>query len=185
MTLGTISDKDKRLCHFLKSTCDIGDPQSMAPVVILEWQQLSSTGDRTHAVRQYRFSYLQAYNTTWGIKACIPLGVFVGCVWQEDATDLRAVLAVLTIETEFLPIWFRGENYITVEWFSRGILPLDICPLVFCPLVSCPPDFCPPVFCPIGLLPPRSFAPKVFSPKEVCPLGHLPPALCKTYAILP
>ena len=31
MTLGKISDRDMRHCHFLKSTCDIGDPPSRAP----------------------------------------------------------------------------------------------------------------------------------------------------------
>ena len=31
MTLGKISDKDMRHCHFLKLTCDIGNPLSRAP----------------------------------------------------------------------------------------------------------------------------------------------------------
>ena len=33
MTLGKISDKDMRHCHYLKSTCDIGDPPSRAPLM--------------------------------------------------------------------------------------------------------------------------------------------------------
>ena len=36
MTLGKISDKDIRHYHFLKSTCDIGDPPSRAPFVFRE-----------------------------------------------------------------------------------------------------------------------------------------------------
>ena len=31
MTLGEISDKDMQHCHFLKSTCDIGDPPIKGP----------------------------------------------------------------------------------------------------------------------------------------------------------
>ena len=31
MTMGKISDSEMRHCHFLKSTCDIGDPTSRAP----------------------------------------------------------------------------------------------------------------------------------------------------------
>ena len=33
MTLWKISDRDMRHCHFLNSTCDIGDPPSRAPRV--------------------------------------------------------------------------------------------------------------------------------------------------------
>ena len=33
MTLGKISDKDMQHCHFQKSTCDIGDSPSRAPIL--------------------------------------------------------------------------------------------------------------------------------------------------------
>ena len=32
MTLGKLSDRDMRHCHFLKSTCDIGTPPPRAPI---------------------------------------------------------------------------------------------------------------------------------------------------------
>ena len=42
MTLRKISDKDMRHCHFLKSTGDIGDPPSRAPIVFGTYPSLQT-----------------------------------------------------------------------------------------------------------------------------------------------